>query len=193
MRFVVKEKKKVRKNKTSLFLLPLIGMNYHEDYASLMKHGFVNAYLGDDGYDIVIDNHLFLLFNPEKFTKEFDYFCDKLRSHPLYTHEYDCPDNELGKVVFVFSIIPEYVDIIPLFIKGKYSKFPKNYITSWFSEYQPDGTMSLRWKIFHKHPSLKEKLETDLAVKIDNDTELYDVPNLSEEILNYKLEHSNYY
>jgi len=194
MHLLAKHKKEViKKNKTTLFLLPLIGMNYQEDYKQLMDNGFVNAYLGDDNYDIIIEDNLFLLFNPFKFTKEFEWYCERLRNHPLFSYEYDCPDNPYGKVVFVFRIIPEYLSIVEKFKKGAYSKIDREYVKKWFPKYQADSTVSLRWKIFNKDPSLKDSLEKKLAIVLSDDAELYDIPDPNVEILNYNENKNKYW
>lgn len=183
----------IRKNKTSLFLLPMIGFNYTEDWSKLVQHGFVNAYLGDDQYDLVIEDQLFLLFNPEKFTKEFEWFSEELRTHPLYTYEYDCPDNPYGKVVFVFSILPEYQQNLSFFKKGQYSKFDQKYVNNWFPKFLPDSTISKRWQVFKKDAGLKQTLEEKLGVKLPETAELWDLPTPEEEILNYNPESTNYW
>lgn len=181
-------KKSVKKNKTTLFLLPLLELHYPD----LVNHGFVNAYLGDDNYEIICDNHMFLLFNPVKFTKEFEEFASVLRTHPYFSLEYDCPENELGKVMFVFGIPSEYNHIVSNVKKGEYSKVDKRYVNKYFPKFI-DGKVSIRWKVFYKDPSLKKFWEDKLAVVIESDKELWDIPEAKEEILNYKQEQSNYW
>jgi hypothetical protein len=186
-------KETVKKNKTTLFLLPLLELNYSE----IIENGFVNAYLGDDGYEIICDNHMFLLFNPHKFTIQFEAFAEKLRQHPCFSLEYDCPDNKYGKVMFVFGIPPEYNHVVANIKKGEYSKVDKRYVNKFFPKFI-DGKVSIRWKVFYKDPSLKafweEKLSNERSpVRIDNSAELWDKPDACDEIINFNKEQTNYW
>jgi hypothetical protein len=178
----------VKKSKTTLFLLPLLQLDWFE----LQENGFVNAYLGDDDYEIICDNHLFLLFNPYKFTVGFENFCQKLRDNPLFSLEYDCPNYENGKVMFVFGIPSEYQHILPNFKKGEYSKMDKRYVNKFFPKYI-DSKVSIRWKVFYKDPSLKAFWEEKLAVEIAADKELWDIPEANEEVLNYNKQETKYW
>lgn len=189
-------KEQVKKNKTTLFLLPILGL----DWIDLVNNGFVNAFLGDDEYEIICDNHLFLLFNPLKFTVAFENFCQKLRSNPLFSLEYDCPNYEEGKVMFVFGIPSEYQHILPNFKRGEYSKMDKRFVNKFFPKFI-DGKVSIRWKVFYKDPSLRafweEKLSNKVGseeslVSLDDNVELWDIPEAKEEIINFKQQ-TNYW
>ena len=177
-------------NGTTRFLFPVLKL----DVQTLRKHGFVNAYLGDHLYEIMYDEHLFLLFDPV-FTKEFDIFCNQLRSHPLFEDEYDCL-GDYGKVMFVFKVPEPFVCIIEQFKAGQYSKFPKQYVDNFFKKYEDNGKIAVRWQILTRHPDLIAYWENRICdkdkdgkplknEKLPSDAELWTASIKQEEIYNY--------
>lgn len=166
-------------NNTSRFILPVIRLNLD----TLRRYGFVNSYVSDHGYEVLYDNHIYLLFNP-KFTKDFEHFCSIMRQHELFEDEYDCL-GDLGKVMFVFKIPEKFSEILSSFKKGDYSKFPKEYIESYFSKVTDKGDLSMRWKVLTRNSSLREDIENKIKAKLDKDAELWSSPYMHEEIYNY--------
>jgi hypothetical protein len=178
-------KQKAEWNKSTLFLLDSLQLDFNE----LIGNGLVNTYLCDFNHDVLHKNCIYLLFNPYKFTTNFESFCEKLRYHQGFVEEYDT--NGEGKVMFVFKFPEKYTSIITNFIFGKYSKFDRNFVKEIYPQYV-NGKLSMRWMIIEKHPEYKKKVEDSINIKgstasviLSEDAEVYSIPNLKEEIYNY--------
>lgn len=177
-------------NDTTRFLFPVLKL----DVKTLKNYGFVNAYLSDHLYDVLYDEHLYLLFNPA-FTKDFDIFCNQLRSHQLFVDEYDCL-GDYGKVMFVFKVPEPFLELLDKFKAGQYSKFPKQYVDNFFKKYDENGKLAVRWQVLTKHPDLITYWESRICDKdkegkplkserLTPDAELWKAPNKKDEIYNF--------
>lgn len=144
----------------------------------IREAGLINLYLSDHEREILHDNHLYYLFNPLKFTKQFDKFCQYCETLPLFTELYDVRACDMGKVMIVMEIPDKYKNLRKLFIEGSYSLFPEEYMRTYYSS-------TVQFDIWSKSPELKKSLESQLNVKLDKTAELDSIPELSEEIFNY--------
>ena len=88
----------------------------------------------------------------------------------------------------------EVLNICLPFLQGKYSNICRKFVFDNFNEkieVEDDlGTLvektSLSWMILTKNVELKQRWENRLDVTFEEDYELYSVPNLSNEILEYE-------
>lgn len=142
---------------TGYFLSPVLGMKLGGEkgfvrYAHRLKEG--DKYLDEGQY-------LYVLFKGDSVP-------DKCLMHPLL-------DNVIEKGEFRilrFRLPQDVVDnVIPLFMQGKYSKFPKEYLDKYLSE---DTQFMGNRMIIEKDPTFKAELEEFLGMSIDDDLELWD-------------------
>lgn len=160
------------RNKSSYFILPLLGGNRK---LFLWDTNLINVFVGTP-HD---DNCIALLFRFSGDTL-FAKFEKALESFRSFRRRYD-PDPY--HVMFVFDLTEEMENSYLAFKEGKYSEmsdFYKLKIVS-FHELTMDNDLS---KILFKSPSLKSKLEEELEVTIHEDAELYDKPDMRDEIFN---------
>lgn len=147
----------------------------------IREAGLINLYLSDHEREVLHDNHLYYLFNPLKFTKQFDKFCQYCETLPLFTELYDVRACDMGKVMIVMEIPDKYKHLRKLFIEGSYSLFPEEYMRTYYNN-------TAQFDIWSKHPDLKKSIENNLGVKLDKTAELDSIPDLSQEIFNYNKE-----
>lgn len=172
-------------NKTSRFVFPGLGL----DFEFLWKNSFVNAYLCDHEYEVHYDNHLYLLFNPLKFTTKFEQFCEVLRDHESFVDEYDILEQPEGKVMMVFRYPEEYhSNVLEPFKQGAYSKFSLGYMEKHIEKYDGTGKLSLRWQIYHKHGDARKTIEDLVGEKLSKDQEVWSRPLPKDEIYRYNPE-----
>lgn len=181
-------KTKTQWSKSTLFLLDTLRLDFNE----LVAHSLVNTYLCDFGHDVLHKNCIYLLFNPVKFTSDFESFCETLRYHKDFVEEYDTKGE--GKVMFVFKFPDEYVSIIEKFINGKYSEFDRKFVNEYYPQYV-GGKLSMRWMIIEKHPEYRVRLNNMFnikgspgTIKLPDEVEVYSIPDMEEEIYNYNKE-----
>jgi hypothetical protein len=165
------------RNKTSLFLLPLLGEN--RAYFSWNKY-FVNAYLGRCG-EIELGN-LYLLyrfFNVEDYLK----LEEKLKRHKLFVKRYDTDKNH---TLFHFKLPEDKLKEIEAFKAGKYSLFaePCKFNILSFHGYQKDSELS---QVLFKSEKLRKQLELYFGEDLHPDTELYSIMSLEDEVLHLAL------
>jgi hypothetical protein len=147
----------------------------------IREAGLINLYLGDHEREILHDNHLYYLFNPTKFTKQFDKFCYYCETLPLFTELYDVRTCDMGKVMIVMEMPDKYKQLKGHFLKGEYSLFPEEYMKTYYNNLK-------QFDIWSKSPELRKELEHKLDVKLDKTAELEEIPKLHEEIFNYNKE-----
>lgn len=176
---------KIKWNKTTQFLIDSLEL----DFGELLKNNLVNAYLCDFKHDVLHKECLYLLFNPLKFTTDFEKFSEKLKQHSGFLEDYDTSGE--GKVMFVFKFPNKFKDVITSFIHGKYSEFNPEYVKKYFPQYYA-GKLSVRWMIIKKHPEYRKKVHDDINLEntkkpiyLDENAELFSIPELHEEIYNF--------
>ncbi len=165
-----------------MFLLPALGFNI----SVLSNYGLDNVYIGDHKYEILYENHLYLLFSPNEFNSQFEEFCEKLRDNKLYEDEYDV---EVGKVMFVFRFPDNLKQTFKHFQQGKYSKFDKEYIKNAFPAINSHTKKpSLIYKVLTKHPKFRMEIAERFNVDPSIINELWSKPSPEEEIYNFNKE-----
>lgn len=150
-------------NLCSTYILPLLNLN---KYSFGEQTNFVNSYVNDDDALIIV-----------QVTKP----VTNVTGHPLFRFNFD----KAGHTYYVFELPGKHRETVRKFREGKYSQFPedaKNQIKkkSGLSYRIPTSTGKLKSAkellALDKDRNLKEKMEQDLAVKIDDDAELMDIP-----------------
>lgn len=159
--------------KTTSYIAPMV----KEDLTVFLDHGFINCYLGDNGYGINYPNHLYLRVSPKEFSDDFRATTEKIRNSPAYVADYDLPDRE---VMFVFKIDEDYLNNLKEFKKGKYSKIDKAYVEKAFKK------DSKRYKILNQDPDYRATLEESLSVVLPENAELEEIPEAANEIFRFK-------
>mgnify|MGYP003654522964 CR=1 FL=1 len=160
--------------KTNIFLLPVLGGNRRLlFYESLLVNSFINY----NDYE----DHLILLY---RFSSELNFlkFEQAVKKFRTFVASYD-PDKY--HVVFVLRIPPKYSKVLNLFKEGKYSEFPEAYKQKIldFHDFDIEGQTA---QILYKSEERRNLLEKELNVRIPDDSELYDIPDLKEETLTDK-------
>ena len=180
----------IKRNCTTMFLAPCMlnttGMAVNNLYNP--EYGFINAYLQDHTHEVLHDNHVYFLFDPPKFTLGFRNYIDKIKLTPYYEEDYDIAPEYMGKVMVVMKFHDKYNKVKENVLKGKFSDIEPEYMQKFIATSDANGMLSLPYKIYTKHPSLKQQLEERLAANIGDTAELWSIPDLAEEIYNYNHE-----
>lgn len=164
---------KKKKNKSSEFILPMLGGN--KDlflYNSLL----INCYIGtsEDKNCIVLvykDSNS-IIFN------KFERAIIRLRS---FLKAYDTKKY----VVFVFRVPIYYREEYTKFTAGKYSKFSLEYKLQ-ILEFHDQEIEDRLGQILFKSEDLRSKMENRLDAEIPVHSELYSTPDMKKEIFNLK-------
>tara|TARA_R110000822_G_scaffold302649_2_gene426985 strand:+ start:33467 stop:34069 length:603 start_codon:yes stop_codon:yes gene_type:complete len=177
--------KKIRYNKSKTYLLPLLSELVDFDI-KFYKH-LINTYIAEDTgkyEDCLIIEHEFSFKVPE-FTK----YEQQLIDSELFVDSIDVGD----KVLYVFKFPEEYMHEYNCFKAGKYSQYKKDakeLILEFFTTIYRNNLNAVDFllKVKHilfKNKRLKEKIETDLKVRLPHDAELTD--RMEEKDETYKL------
>jgi len=183
------------KTSTTIFLLPALGL----DKDRLNNNGFINCYYGDQGHDVEYENSLYLLFknvDSEKFEELNKYIEER---HKILD-TYDIQDYTMIVIKFPVQFIKEYKH----FKEGKYSKFSKLYINSFFpfkkpKEWDSKGKIikeeyTLFYHIFNKTDWLKDWWTKRLGYDDMKEFELeewWNKPHDKEEVFRYKNDNND--
>lgn len=154
-------------NKTSSFLTPLVNMTKLQ-----MKYDsyFVNAFLQSDL------NHICLLYRSTG-TCQFNEFEDSIQKEKQYEKHFKFDPYH---IMYKFRIPDHFRKDIEFFLDGKYSHFSSNLKASITNFYGKD---TIVYQVIYKDRTLKETIEKDLDVKLDEDMELASKPILEQEII----------
>lgn len=174
---------KVFDNDTSMFLVPALGL----DVGHLRtNYGFINGYLGDRHYEHKIGNCLHLLFLPEDLS-DFQAFLAQQYRKSQILDEYDYTG---GYVVIVYQFPEIYLRELKLFLKGKFSRFSKQYVSVLPSvTYSPNSegrnvpTVSLQYMVCNKSPAMKNFWEDRFKMELDPQNEYWFRPKMTRETL----------
>lgn len=184
----MEETQEVKKTCATIFLLPGIGLKRQ----NILKYGFLSAYLDDKHHEVHYKNSLYLLYKPEQIN-EFQKFLElEYKRTPLLVEDYDYPG---GYVVTVYKFPEEFMTEYELFLKGKYSKFRKKFVSLFpvkvevFDE--KTGTykdkFSLQHHIFNKTAAIRKYWEEFLGYKegeLPEGLEYWSIPDIEKETLN---------
>ena len=175
---------KPKYNKSKSFLLPLIAplIGIEEKYFNLIE----NTYLFDlEGkyIDCILIEQNFSFKNPEFTAYE----------HRLTNNQYFVELHDAGnEVLYVFKFPEEYLTEYYCLLNSKYSEFGKDakdqildFWTMLYGKAKTGIDFILKQKqILYKEKILKEKLEKEFNVKLDNDAELGEFVEIEHETIN---------
>lgn len=179
------------KTSTTVFLLPALEL----DKNKLLLNNFINAYCGDNEHEVKYENCLYLLFknvDNENFEELIQHIEQKNKIIEVY-------DINGGYTVIVVKFPINYNNEFKNFKDGKFSKFSKSYINSFFpfkkpTEWDSKGKVkkeeyTLFYHIFNKTQWLKDWWAKRLGYEDMKEFELeewWNVPHDKEEVLRYK-------
>lgn len=163
--------KKKRKNKSSEFILPMLGGNRQLFlYNSLLE----NCYVGTNE-----DKNCIVVVYQDSSSKLFAKFENALISFRNFLKAYDLKDY----IVFVFRVPASHKKDFKCFLKGEYSKMSIDYKLQVLEFHDQDIEDRLGGILF-KSDERRERMEHALNAEIDESSELYSIPTLEEEIYN---------
>jgi hypothetical protein len=171
----------------TLFLLRGIGLKALE----MKKIGFINAYIDDIHHEPHYDKSLYLLFKPENI-EDLSLFVgqEKLRTAAL-VEDYDYDG---GYVVLVYKFPYQYHREWDHFLKGEWSLFSAKYAELFPKEVSlktrtgiPKKEVSIWNLVFNRLPELKEFWEKRIDVVLDDEMELWSIPDMNKEKLDITL------
>lgn len=147
-------------NKTSYFVLPMIGMSVDGNICSRYLR---NAYLDDKGIEHDFIRPVFMLFRvrnqKEKFWTD---FCNAAQTRSTYlTDYYVGQDSDSALIMYVFQVPDKMADDYKYFKAGQYTKMSDQYKKG-FEQYifSPSGDKreSRIWGILNKSETLKDEV-----------------------------------
>ena len=163
----------MKKNKSSKFILPMLGgMRRLFFYDTLL----INCYIGTDtDKDCIVLVYSYsdsLLFN--KFERAIIKLNDFFKAYETDKH-----------VIFIFNVPREHIRNYKKFIAGKYSKFSLDYKLQ-ILEFHDQEIEDPLGQILFRSERRRDIMEKALDAVIDEDSELYSIPNMEDEIFNPK-------
>lgn len=184
---MLEETQEVKRTCSTIFLLPGIGLKRQ----SILKHGFVSAYMDDVNHDVHYENSVYVLYKPEQIEEFQKFLSSEYKRTPLLVEDYDYPG---GYVVTVYKFPKEFMEEYDLFLKGKYSKFSKKYMDLFpvrIDTHDPETGMtkmkySLQYHILNRSDAMKRYWEEKLGMEgeLPEDLEYWKIPDKKEETLN---------
>lgn len=166
---------------TSRFLLPSIDLNEKiSDYELLRRMGMINIFLYDktEGFAEYHPNSLLLIFNPSVsfYEEHWEDFSNLIKSYPNFICE-----NYYDYCIYGYwmRIHNKFGDRLRYLVKlGKFSLFPKNYVTFLHENEQ---------KICNRDYNFQKRLEIRLGLKEGSldDKELASIPDKEEYTFKY--------
>ena len=164
-----------RLNKSSLFLLPMLGGTRR---LFMYDKLFMNAFINVDQYNNCIG--LLYRFSGDTVFLKFEQALKKFRSFK------DTFDPSPYFVMFVFDVPVSYMEDYQLFIEGKYSKFSPNYKSKIleFHGFSIHGQMA---QILFQDENRRLRLQQELDAKIEPGSELLSIIDIKEETFNPKI------
>ena len=156
------------RTKASYFITPMLGES-KETFR--WDQYFVNTYLSKDEQFAFVK---YRFFNVDDY-KKFEYV---LTRHNLFIKMID---KNHQHVLFQFRIPEVYLKEIPRFLQGQYSKLSESYKQKilQFFHYNRGGELG---QILYRTDRRKRQLELKLGVRLSENLELYDKPDLKVEV-----------
>lgn len=172
------------KTKTWMFLVPGLGI----DPLRLDECGLINAYLGDVDSEVdedVLGKEVYLLFLPENpqllgaLTEDYE---------EVVVDEYD---HEGGHVMIVCAWPKQWAEEMELFLKGKYSRFSKEYKELFARIPSKDEAAagldrSFAWRVFEKDPVIRKVIEDKIGQDLPENSEVASAPKIEDEIFDIR-------
>lgn len=127
-----------------------------------------------------------MVFNPDKEAyKRFHQFYDLYKTYPNFIRDYVIDQN---LIVLVFKIKDKWTGTLKAFKDSKYSEMSKEFAELHKKLDLSTGKvyMSKEYYVIHRHKDLRQKMEEDLGVKIEESWELLDPLDLDKEIFDYE-------
>lgn len=154
--------------KSSMFVMPMMTGNRR---LYMFDTLFVNCFIGIKDYE----NKIVLLYRFSGDTV-FLRFEQALQKFPGFVDTFD-PSPHF--VAFVFNIPDKHLDNYVHFLNGRYSEFSPEYKEAVldFHGFTVDGELG---QIMFKSASRRQRMENQLEVAIDEDAELYSIPDETE-------------
>ena len=164
---------------SSYFVLPCLGKD--REYFAFDTY-FVNSYLHKVSSKKEKLKFLYLLYMFSD-TLEYAELESRVRTHPMYVGNCN-PDK--AHIMYTFRIPDEYLEEVPLFLLGSYSRFKEatKRAIARFHGFTRNGTM---WKILYKDAKLKQDMENKLKATIPDHMDLFDRPSWVHEVFSEKL------
>jgi len=151
---------------TNLFVVPLLGIRRE----SLIRLGFVDAFIKDELKELEYDNVVYLLFRPLKWT-EFNIFVEEQRKLGAIVDEYDYSD---GWAVVVFKYDKKWEKDVNTIMIGKFSKTSKEYKS--FLPYYADTEkqeLTNQQLILEKRQEVKDYWKQELDLSFEEGDEVW--------------------
>lgn len=166
------------RNKSSLFILPLIANSKNKDYMNYESYLY-NSYLHFDNYNTYNDGkHIFLKYR--FFSTEHFYEMEKrLMLLPTFIKSIQ-PDKDF--TIYIFKIQDQFYPDVKLFIKGKYSHISST-AKARIILFHGIKMTDYIGQVLYKDKALKELLEFNLDCEIPENIDLLTKPNLEREKL----------
>lgn len=182
----------VFKNRTRMFLLPILGGMKSEWVSEVNKFYSVAVGLADCKYYPYLDEPSILLLKNVKSSKikSFNKSADVIRDNPYFIKDYifaDAIDSWLH--MFVIKLPNEYEKAYKYFLQSKYSMMyseiqKKRFFT--YNRTRPNWRTKKKVRdILDKNPSARTELELKLSVSISEQAELESKLNFEHEVFNY--------
>jgi len=148
--------------------------------------GFINCYIGDSRWNDSFNEKIYVLCRKNK-----DYFLKNIHKHDkgklLLVID---PHYEL--TLLIFKTPNKYKVDYYKFLQGKYSQFSEEYkqqICKYFPRYiEEDGKSRLHnnYAILYPDKKYRKMLEARLGASLNDNSEIYSIPNIEEETLDIK-------
>ena len=178
----------VTMNKTARFIKPCL-RHYGEDFVKKLSSIFKLAYgIGDMLINDKIEQHIFILIDTKKCTKQFVDVIDWLRNQDYYENDYAADHLIKGRLHMLVIKLPDNMIDMDSFLLGKYSKM---YLDSDVIELLSDNDRSIVIKDNNYRVKFVKKLndyfESNLKLEeLNQEAELELPPNIDEqEIFTY--------
>lgn len=173
----------IKYNKSKTYLLPLLSEVLDFDIKFLPY--LLNTYMFDQNNEY--ENCFFILHEFNFKNPEFTKYEYKLTNNPLFVKHIDIDD----KVIYVFKFPEEYLNEYNCLLNSQYSKFgddAKQLILRFWGEVYSGNSSGVNFllkvkQILYKDQKLKERLQKELNVVIDNEQELGDYVDPNNEII----------
>lgn len=176
-----KEIQDTRKNCSTIFLLPGIGL-YRKD---IVKYGFLSAYIDDINHPIHYVDSVYLLYKYDNHAM-FQAFLDNERERAvnLILEDYDY---EGGYTVVVYKFPEKFMPEYNNFLIGKYSSFRNEYknifpvsVEVMNDKGVKEKWMSLQHHVFGRTDTIKSFWDEKLGITLTEDMECWSAPSIAE-------------
>lgn len=170
---------------TTVFILPVLKIGRKK----LDNVGFLDAFMFNGEEQMVYDNCIHLLFCPVSMDKFTDFLQDERDRGASIVDENDYAG---GLVLLTYKIPARFETDIQKIWLGKYSEVSQEYrnMIPSTAKKEVDGVIvtftSAQHMVFNKDPSLRKKLEQELAVEIDPKQEIWTKPSIERETFKLK-------